>query len=168
MSKMWERADFWPAERREEASVADDFARGVAEARRTVEAEIASEREALLQLAGSLEALQSPSSALIANLIVAAVERLVVDIAGSAPIDGALLRQRADALAAIVAEQGDVVLAAHPDDAHLLNPLMPTIDDPTLPRGTVEARTATSVHEDGVVPALQRMLAEISRLGLAT
>lgn len=168
MSKMWERAELWPADRASGAPTDDEYARGVAEGRRTVEAEVASERDVLLQLAVSLEALQSPSVALIASLTVASVERLVLDIAGTVPIDGALLRERADALAAIVSDQSDVVLAVHPDDAHFFDATMPTIGDRTLSRGTVEARTATSVHEDGVVPALQRMHAEISRLGLTT
>ena len=97
MSKMWERTEFWPVERRECEPGETDFTRGAAEARRTVEAELAGEREALLQLASALEVLQSPSAALIASLIVAAVERLVVDIAGNAPIDRDLLRERADA-----------------------------------------------------------------------
>ncbi len=167
MSKMWERADFWPTERVSDASIADDYARGVAEARRTVEAELASERDALLQLAASLEALQSPSTALIASLIVASVERLVMDIAGAAPIDGKLLRERADALAAIVADQGEVVLAVNPDDVHLLDPMMSTVGDPALSRGTVEARTRSMIYEDGVRPALDRMQVEIARLGLA-
>lgn len=166
MSKLWERAEFWPTERLPGASVEDDYARGVAESRRTIEAELASEREALLQLAGSLEALQPPSVALIASLIVTSVERLVLEIAGKAPIDGGLLRERAEALAAIVADQGDVVLALHPDDAPLLDPIMPTIGDPALPRGTVEARTRTMVYEDGVRPALERMHVEMARLGL--
>lgn len=168
MSKIWERAEFWPAECVSDALVDNEYARGLAEARRTVEAELESERNALLELASSLEALQSPSTTLIASMIVASVERLVLEIAGAAPIDGALLRERADALAAIVADQGEVVLAVHPDDAHLLDPVIQTIGDPALSRGTVEARTRTMIYEDGLQPALERMHAEIARLGLTT
>ncbi len=167
MSKIWNRADFWPTEPRGSAPVEDEFARGVAEARRTVEAEVASEREVLLQLASSLEALQSPSAAVIASLIVASVERLVVDIAGNVPIDADLLRARADALAAIVSDQGEVVLAVNPDDVHFFDGARSVVSDALLPRGTVEARTAASVYEDGVVPALARLRAEMVRLGFA-
>ncbi len=166
MSKMWERAEFWPTERREIAPEENDLARAVAEARRTVEAEFASEREALLQLAGSLEVLQPPSATVIASLIVASVERLVVDIAGNATIDCDLLCERAAQLAAIVADQGEVMLAVHPDDAHLLGSTISTIGDRSLSRGTVEARTSTTTHEDGVRPALERMHVEMARMGL--
>ncbi len=167
MSKMWERADFWPAERLAKAPV-DDFARGVAEGRRTVEAELAGEREALLQLAASLEMLQPPSSAVIASLMVVAVERLVSDIAGQAPVDAVLLRERADMLAATIAGEGQMTLTVHPDDVALFDTVVPVAGDPTLGRGTVQARLGASVYEDGVAPALERLRAEIVRMGLAT
>ena len=124
MSKMWERADFWPAERAGQP-VADDFALGIAEGRRTVELELAGEREAILQLAESLEALQPPSSGLIAALIVEAVERLVTDIAGNAPVDADLLRERADALSVLLAGETSLVLVLHPEDAALLERATP-------------------------------------------
>ncbi len=166
MSKMWERADFWPAERAG-LSVDDEFARGVAEGRRTVEMELAGEREALLQLVGSLNTLQSPSSGLIASLIVEAVERLVADIAGNAPVDAALLRERADALSATLEGEAGVVLALHPKDAVLLESAMPVVADTTIARGTVQARTHCGAYEDGVMPALDRLRSEIVRLGIA-
>ncbi len=166
MSKMWERADFWPAERAGQP-VADDFARGVAEGRRTVDAELAGEREALLQLVESLEVFQPPSPGLIAALIVEAVERLVADIAGNAPVDAALLRERADALSVLLAGEFGAVLALHPDDAVLLESAIAVVADPMLPRGTVQARTHSGTYEDGVVPALDRLRSEIARLGIA-
>ena len=166
MSKMWERADFWPAERVAMPPV-DEFARGVAEGRRTAAAEVAGEREAILQLAASLEALQPPSSGLIASLIMTAVERLVSDIAGHAAIDADLLRERADALAATIAGEGETVLAVHPDDVAMLENGFSVVGDATLAPGTVQARTAGSTYEDGVMPALARLRGEIARLGMA-
>lgn len=165
MSKMWERADFWPTERI--ATHGDDgFARGLAEGRRTVEAELAGEREALLQLATSLENLEPPSGALIANLIVVSIERLVTNIVGNAPIDATLLRERADALAALIVGEDEMILAVHPDDVPLLDGALPVVADAALDRGTVQARSATGVYEDGATPALDRLRAEMSRLGL--
>lgn len=166
MSKMWERADFWPAERTAMPPV-DDFARGLAEGRRIVEAEIAGERAALLHLAAALAALQPPSSGLIASLIVAAVERLVTDIAGHAAVDVDLLRERADALGVMIAGESDAVLAVHPDDVALFERGIPVVGDATLARGTVHARMAGSTYEDGVMPALARLRGEIARLGMA-
>ena len=167
MSKMWERADFWPAERVVQP-IADDFARGLAEGRRTVEAELAGEREALLQLAGSLETLAPPSSGSIAALIVEAVERLVRDIAGQATVDGVLLRERADALSAMIAGESETLLAVHPDDVMFFDGEMPVLCDPALDRGTVQARFGGTVYEDGVMPALERLRSEIVRLGIVT
>lgn len=167
MSKMWERADFWPAARIASVPV-DEFARGVVEGRRTVEAELAAERDALLQLAGSLETLQSPPSALIASLIITSVERLVADIVGNAPIDGTLLSERAGALAAIIADQGQVMLAVHPDDEPLLETALPVVPDPALERGMVQARAGAILYEDGVPQAMMRLRTEIARLGFAS
>jgi flagellar assembly protein FliH len=167
MSKMWHRADFWPAEPMASAPI-DDFALGVAEGRRTVEAELAAERDALLQLAGSLETLQAPPSALIASLIMTSVERLVSDIVGNAPIDGALLSERATALAAIIAHYGSVTLAVHPDDEKLIDTALPVVADAALARGMVQARAGAIIYEDGVPQAMVRLRTEISRMGLAS
>ncbi len=168
MSKMWERADFWPAER-VGLPVDDDFARGVAEGRRTVEAELAGEREAMLQLAGSLESLQAPSPSVLTELIVSAVERLVTDIVGNAPIDAALLNERAAALAATIATEAEAILAVNPDDLPLLDderlPFQ-LVGDHALARGMVEARLGNGTIEDGVRTALGRLRAEIAALGI--
>jgi flagellar assembly protein FliH len=157
MSKMWERADFWPADR-VASPVADEFTRGVAEGRRTVEAELAAEREALLQLIAGLEALEAP--------MMAAVERLVTDIAGNAPVDRALLEERAAALSALIVGESELVLAVSPDDVALFGDRA-VIGDPALPRGTVQVRVGEAVIEDGVTSALARLRAEIAAMGIA-
>lgn len=164
MSKIWERADFWPADR-VVLPVADDFARGVAEGRRTVEAELAAEREALLQLAQGLETLEAPAAGLLASLMIAAVEQLVIDIVGSAPINGALLAERAAALSAFVATETAAVLVVNPYDAELLGDIA-VIGDPALPRGTVQARAGAVTVEDGVASALARLRSEIEAMGI--
>jgi flagellar assembly protein FliH len=165
MSKMWERADFWPADR-VASPVADEFTRGVAEGRRTVEAELAAEREALLQLIAGLEALEAPSPGPVAALMMAAVERLVTDIAGNAPVDRALLEERAAALSALIVGESELVLAVSPDDVALFGDRA-VIGDPALPRGTVQARVGEAVIEDGVTSALARLRAEIAAMGIA-
>lgn len=168
MSKMWQRADFWPAEPKLQ-SPADDFARGVAEGRRTVEAEFASERDALLQLIESLETLQPPSPALLTEMLLSAVERLVADIVGAAPIDAALLNARAAALASTIATEAQAVLAVNPGDRAFVDDdrlPFPVISDPALLRGTVEARTSGHVIEDGVASAMGRLRAQIRGLGI--
>jgi flagellar assembly protein FliH len=165
MSKMWERADFWPADR-VASPVVDEFTRGVAEGRRTVEAELAAEREALLQLIAGLEALEAPSPGSLAALMMAAVERLVTDIAGNAPVDQALLEERAEALSVFIAGEREAVLAVNPDDVALFGDRA-VIGDPALPRGTVQVRVGEAVIEDGVTSALARLRAEIAAMGIA-
>ncbi len=165
MSKMWERADFWSTERLA-LPEADDFARGVAEGRRTVEAELAAEREALLQLVRGLETLEAPSAGLLASLMMVAVERLVIDIVGNMPVDGALLAERAAALSAFLATEAEAVLVVNPHDAELLGDIA-VIGDPALPRGTVQARAGATMIEDGVASALARLRAEIDAMGIA-
>jgi flagellar assembly protein FliH len=168
MSRHWSRADLWPSES-VQAPIADDFARGLAEGRRTVEAELASEREALAQLVASLEILTPPSPEAFVSMMLVTVERLVRDVVGSAPIDTALLNERATALATFVAGEAAPVLALHPDDVALLDDAQLSVRlvaDPALARGTVEARSAAMLAEDGVGPALTRLQRELLRLGM--
>ena len=165
MSKMWERADFWPAERLS-LPEADDFSRGVAEGRRTVEAELAAEREALLQLARGLETLEAPSAGQLASLMMVAVERLVIDIVGNMPVDGDLLAERAAALSAFLATEAEAVLVVNPHDVEFLGDIA-VFGDPALPRGTVQARAGATMIEDGVASALARLRAEIDAMGIA-
>jgi flagellar assembly protein FliH len=170
MSKAWARADFWPTTDRVQMPVADDYDRGLAEGRATVEAELAGDREALAQLIASLEMLMPPSPELLTSMVLATVERLVRDIVGSAPIDAALLNERAAALAALIAGEAEPVLALNPDDLALLDETHLTaqlVADPSLARGTVEARSNAMVAEDGVGPALARMHREFARLGVS-
>jgi len=172
MSREWQRAHFWDADPL--AAVPpelDAFGRGFEEGRRTVEAELAAEREALLQLAGAIEAIEPLPAGPLATLMIAAVERLVGDIAGNAPVDAALLSERAQTLARAIAAEADATLALHPDDAALLDSdqfAIPIVPDPSLSRGTVQARARNTVLEDGVKTALDRLRFQIEALGLAT
>jgi hypothetical protein len=71
-------------------------------------------------------------------------------------------------LAAFVAGEAEPVLALNPDDLALLADqqlAVGLVADPALARGTVEARTASMVAEDGVGPALARLQREFARLG---
>lgn len=167
MSRNWARAEFWPTDRVTEPA-ADDYARGLAAGRATVEAELAGEREALAQLVASLESLAPPSTEVLVSLMLATVERLVRDVVGAAPIDAVLLNERAGALAAFVANEVEPVLALNPDDVALLDNSHLTVRlvaDPALARGTVEARSAAMSVEDGVGPAIARLHREFARLG---
>lgn len=171
MSSEWQAAHFWggvslPAP----GQVIDEFVNGFEEGRRTVEAETASERAALLQLASALEALETPAPALLAAMMVTAVERLVIDIAGKVALDREILASRAEMIAQHIANEVEPVLVLHPEDATMIEAerLMLAIhEDATVARGTVRGRFRGGVMEDGVGPALTRLRAELDRMGLA-
>jgi flagellar assembly protein FliH len=183
MSNLWSprlrdearRADFWPAG--EVASIvsnmsseADAFTRGLEEGRRTVEAEFASEREALLQMVQAADALVFPTPGMLASMVVTAVERLVFDIAGSAPTDARLLQERAEALASLIAVNMAPVLFVHPLDAALIDADrldVPVATDPGLARGSLQIRAGDERAEDGVQAALGRFHAQIAEMGIA-
>ena len=169
MSKAWARAEFWPTGRAN-PPVADDYGRGLAEGRATVEAELASEREALAQLIANLETLAPPPPTVLVALMLATVERLVRDIVGVAAVDAALLNERAVALAAFIAGETAPVLALNPADLALLDDKQVAaqlVADPALARGTIEARSNAMLVEDGVGPALARLYREFAHLGVA-
>lgn len=167
MSEMWQRADVWPSERVEAlvSPEADAYARGLAEGRRTVEAELAGEREAMVQLMHGLEVLEAPDVGRAATMMIVAVERLVSNIAGNAAIDATLLTERVEALAACMVTETEAVLVAHPDDVALLGGR--AIADATLTRGTVQLRVGDRTVEDGVEAALERLRSQLRAMGIA-
>ncbi len=129
------------------------------------------EKAELRALIEAVQSLQSPSQGLLATMMVEAVLRLVGDIVGRAPIDEDLLLQRANALAALVVEATDPVLAAHPDDLALLHSFkidVRAIFDPALARGTLQLRIGAEVVEDGVEPALRRLHEAIDTMGIGS
>lgn len=149
---------------------ADVFAQGFENGRRTVEAELAAEREALLQLVLAAEALDSPAAGLLAEMMIVAVERLVSDIAGTAPVDAVLLQERAEALASEIAGHVMPTLLVHPDDAALIDADRLDVAlaaDANLPRGSLQVRAGAAVVEDGVQAALGRLRAQIAAMGIA-
>jgi len=179
MSSLWpnrlsgaaQRAEIWAPRADAAALEAEAFARGFEEGRSTIEAEVAGERAALVMLFNGLEALEAPSSTLIATMIVTAVERLVTDICGSAAVDHDLLVERAHALARFIGDHGEVTIALHPDDMALVAAdriAITCVADPSLARGTVQARCDAGAAEDGVPQALGRLHAAIAELGLAS
>ena len=169
MSKQWQRADFWPTVEAASSPRRDDFARGVEEGRLAAEAEFADDRDVLLQMIGALPALEAPSVGLLASMMMTAVERLVTDIAGNAPIDALLLEERAVALAALIATESAAVLVTNPEDVALFGGkhVVGVVGDATLQRGTVQVRLGEALHEDGVKSALARLRDAIEQMGIA-
>lgn len=145
------------------------FAAGFAEGRREVEAEYEAERDALARLALSLQVLKPEPANALALLLAETVDRLVRGICGSVEVDANLLIERARQAAALVARDVEPTrLRAHPDDlVHLEGiGLAPALEaDPSLPRGSIVLETGHGWIEDGPAVRLERLRAELDRMG---
>jgi flagellar assembly protein FliH len=151
------------AQREEEA-----YLRGLADGRRTVEAEVAAERNAIAQLAEALQELKPEPTLPLAMLLAETVDRLVREVIGEVEIDGIRLLTRAKAAAALIGDATQPArLKVHPDDAATLAEAKLEIEiesDPALPRGTVLLETADGWVEDGPAIRLDRLRAELDKV----
>ena len=154
-----------------EIARADAFALGWEEGRRTVELEFAAERDALATLAESLEVLRPEPTNALALLLAETVDRLVRDIVGSVEIDGTLLMERAQAAAALIGEETEPArLRVNPQDVPLLEGAripVAIIGDPAIARGALVLETGEGWIEDGPAIRLERLRAELDRMGAA-
>jgi len=144
------------------------YARGYDEARRTVEAEFAAERDALVRLAETLEVLRPEPANALALVLAEAVDRLVREVVGAVDVDPILLLARAKQAAELVAANvAPTKLRVHPDDlVHLESAALevPLEADPSLARGTIILETGDGWIEDGPAVRLERVRAELDRM----
>lgn len=144
------------------------YAQGYDDARRTVEAEFAAERNALVRLVESLEVLRPEPTNALALLLAEAVDRLVREIVGQVDVDPVLLLERTKAAAALVGENVEPSkLRAHPDDLpHLIEASidLPMEADPNLARGSIVLETGHGWVEDGPAVRLERLRAELDKM----
>ncbi len=154
-----------------EAIYSNGFAEGFEQGRQSIEEQLGEERAAIARLAESLEVLQPEPTNALALLLAETVDRLVRQIVGSVSIDPALLTARAEAAAALIgAETEPARLRVHPDDAPLLEGArlnVPVVADPTLVRGSIVLETGEGWIEDGPAVRLDRLRAELDRMGAA-
>ncbi len=152
-----------------EALRADAFAQGWEEGHRAAETEFEAERDALARLAGALDALRPEPTNALALLLAETVDRLVRQIVGSVEIDGALLTARAEAAAAMIGEEtAPARLRLNPADLPLIDPAripVELVGDPTLERGSLKLETGQGWIEDGPAVRLDRLRAELDRMG---
>lgn len=172
----WSRAPRRGAEHAEEA-VEDPptpealaFAEGFEEGRRTVEAELAQEREALRKLAESLAVLKPEEPEELALLLAETVERLVRQIVGEVSFDSDILVERATRAAIIVAEQGtSAKMRLNPSDHGFLEGAdlpVEMVSDPRLAPGTVLLETADGWIEDGSDVGIEKLRIALDRMGV--
>lgn len=148
---------------------ADAFAQGFEQGRRTVELELAAERAAIARFAEELETLRPEPTGVLAILLAETVERLVRDIVGAVEIDPALLIDRARQAAALIGEEVEPGrLLVHPDDVALLETARIPVQvagDASLQRGTIVLECASGWVEDGPAVRLDRLRAELAKMG---
>lgn len=147
------------------------YARGLIDGRRTVEAEVAAERNALAQLAANLQELKPEPTLPLALLLAETVDRLVKEIVGEVDVDGLKLLARAEAAAALIGDATQpALLRLHPDDAALIGDAQLDVQveaDASLTRGMVRLETADGWVEDGPAVRLDRLRAELDRVAAA-
>ena len=148
---------------------ADAYAQGYADARATIEKEIAAERDAMAQLAGSLEVLKPEPTGALAMLLAETVDRMVRQVVGEVEIDGLTLLARAREAAELIGKDTEPSrLRAHPDDVALLEAAELELElfaDPTLERGTLVLETGHGWIEDGPAVRLERLRTALDRMG---
>jgi flagellar assembly protein FliH len=153
-----------PAVQREEEA----YLRGLSDGRRTVEAEVAAERNAIAQLAEALQELKPQPTLPLALLLAETVDRLVREVIGEVEIDGIRLLARAKAAAALIGEATQPArLKVHPDDFAILSEAQLEVEiesDAALPRGTVLLETGDGWIEDGPAVRLDRLRAELDKV----
>ena len=147
----------------------ETFAAGHAEGRREAELDYEAERDALARLAQSLQVLRPEPANALALLLAETVDRLVREVVGQVDVDAELLLTRARQAAALVARDVEPTkLRAHPDDiVHLERAdLAVALEaDPSLPRGSIVLETGHGWIEDGPAVRLERLRAELDRMG---
>ena len=147
----------------------ETFAAGHAEGRREAELDYEAERDALARLAQSLQVLRPEPANALALLLAETVDRLVREVVGQVEVDANLLLARAQQAASLVARDVEPTkLRAHPDDiVHLerANLAIPLEADPGLARGSIVLETGHGWIEDGPAVRLERLRAELDRMG---
>lgn len=145
------------------------FAEGFEQGCKTVDSEVAAEREALVALTESLQALQPSPTDALAELLAATVERLVCQIVGEVAINPISLVKRAEAAARLIGEEVDASrLHVHPDDLALFARSRVPIEivgNADIERGALRLEWGRGWIEDGPSVRIERLRAALDQLG---
>lgn len=152
-----------------EALIAQGYADGLNEGRRLAMIEMEEERAALQRLAAGIECLNPQGSDGLAAMLASSVKRLVTQIVGEVEINTDTLIERTQAVAAMIAEETSPSrLRLHPTDVVRLQgaPIaVEMVGDPMLAPGTIVLDTGTGWVEDGPHVRLEKLRAQLDRLG---
>lgn len=152
-----------------ETLIAQGYAEGLNEGRRLARIELEEERAALARLASELETLKPQNSDGLAALLATTIKRLVTQIVGEVEINPDTLAERVQAVAAMIAEEtAPKRLRLHPTDVVRLagaNLAIEAVGDPMLAPGTIMIDTGSGWVEDGPHVRLEKLRAQLDRLG---
>jgi flagellar assembly protein FliH len=139
----------------------EEYARGFQDGYAAAHAAGQAEQSGLAQLAHALGNLAPESPAALGALLSESVMRLVRQVMGEVSIDPAVITERANAVAALVADEAmPARLRLHPDDIARMQGLespLAIVPDASLMPGTVVAETANGLVEDGPAVRLERL-----------
>jgi flagellar assembly protein FliH len=149
----------------EETPEADLYALGFEEGQQMAAQAFEIERTALMKLIASANALQSEPSEELAVLIGEAVDRLVSEIIGNAPVDRDWLNAHAKRAADMVAEcDAARTMWVHPDDLPLIDSNLISLTlmaDPDAERGSIRIDCSTGWIEHGTALYLDELRTEL-------
>lgn len=139
----------------------DEYARGLADGQQLAATAFAQERARLQQLIAAAQALQPVEPEAVRELILSAVDRLVREIVGAAPVDPDMLRQQVDdAIEFAGPIEAGAMLRLSPGDLALLDGVQLPVEmraDPALPAGTLRIDTEHGSIEHGRAPRLEAL-----------
>jgi flagellar assembly protein FliH len=143
---------------------AESYAEGLAEGRKTVEAETAAERDAIARLAEALEVLQPEPPRALGLL-------LAETTVGEVTIDRETLLERAHAAAEIIADEtAPARMRLHPADLARLEGARLDVEmvaDTHLAEGTILIETGDGWIEDSHEVRLEKLRAALDRMGVS-
>ena len=148
--------------------VIEEYARGFQDGYAAAYAAGQDESSGLEALAAALAGLTPEPTAALGAILSEAVMRLVRQVMGEVSLDAGAIAERADTVAALVADE--VVparLRLHPDDIARIDQLespLALVADPSLTPGTVVAETANGWVEDGPSVRMERLRAALDTM----
>lgn len=149
----------------EDAPEADQYALGFEEGQQMATAAFEIERAALMKLIANANALQSEPSEELAVLIGEAVDGLVSEIIGNAPVDRDWLNIHARRAADMVAECDSArTMWVHPSDLPLIDSNLISLTlmaDPEAERGSIRIDCSTGWIEHGTALYLDELRTEL-------
>jgi len=152
-----------------ESLIAQGYADGLNEGRRLAMIELEEERAAVARLASSLEGLKPQNADGLAALLATTVKRLVTQIMGEVEINAETLAERVQSVAAMIAEEtAPKRVRLHPTDVARLQGAsigLEMVGDPLLAPGTIMIDTGSGWVEDGPNVRLDKLRAQLDRLG---